>query len=136
MPHFCWFESIHFTDEGIGATVTGSQCFRDSLFEDLSDMINCTITVMNQEGRTSERSCMELLQQPGAIPGSNLYFSTWICYLSSLNVTFHWKAAQALQFAQAQEERQQQLGLHESDDENDEADSDEGFLGLPQVIVK
>jgi hypothetical protein len=39
------------------------------------------------------------------IPGSNLYVAVWICLLASLNLAFRWKAQQALQFAQAQQEK-------------------------------
>jgi len=39
-----------------------------------------------------------------AIPGSNLYLSVWTCLLGSLNLASRWKAQQALQFAQAQQE--------------------------------
>jgi hypothetical protein len=39
------------------------------------------------------------------IPGSNLYVAVWICLLASLNLAFRWKAQQALQFAQAQQEQ-------------------------------
>lgn len=39
------------------------------------------------------------------IPGSNLYLSGWMCLFSSCAITVRWKAAQALQFAQAQDRK-------------------------------
>jgi hypothetical protein len=39
------------------------------------------------------------------IPGSNLYVAVWICLLASLNLAFRWKAQQALQFAQAAQQK-------------------------------
>jgi len=51
------------------------------------------------------------------VPGSNLYFFMWSCLLSSLNILVRWKAAQALQFAHATEDR--------SEPEEQESDSDE-----------
>jgi hypothetical protein len=60
------------------------------------------------------------------IPGSNLYFFSWAALLSSLNIVFRWKAAQAMQFAQTKKDRKQGDGPEsdgersDNDDENDE----------------
>jgi hypothetical protein len=91
---------------------------------------NCMISyqVENKDTGTMDLvqlPCSQLLSSPGqnerrgGLPGSNLYFAAWICFFSSLNVTFRWKAAQALQFAQAQQERQQKRFQQQ-----EEADSD------------
>jgi hypothetical protein len=44
-------------------------------------------------------------QENTIIPGSNLYLSVWTCLLASLNLASRWKAQQALQFAQARQEK-------------------------------
>jgi hypothetical protein len=44
-------------------------------------------------------ACSDVIDQ--TIPGSNLYLSCWICFFAAVNITLRWKAAQALQFAQA-----------------------------------
>ena len=71
------------------------------------------------------------------VPGSNLYFSSWTCLISCLILAFRWKAAQALQFAQAQETnviRNSSLGSgrQESnsvdDDQHDEEDVDDDAI--------
>ncbi len=69
---------------------------------------------------------------PRQVPGSNLYFATWTCFFASLNISFRWKAQQALQFAQAQaEKRQRHMADHPNEtaatagaDENDIDDDD------------
>ena len=38
------------------------------------------------------------------VPGSNLYLSVWTCMAASIHLLLRWKAQQALQFAQAQQE--------------------------------
>jgi hypothetical protein len=106
---------------------------------------NCVISyqVENQDTGTMEMvqlPCSQLLspsqnETRGGLPGSNLYFAAWICFFSSLNVTFRWKAAQALQFAQAQQEREQKRfqqqeeadsdGPHFSDSADEEEDDTE-----------
>ena len=45
-------------------------------------------------------SCQDVIEEQ--IPGSNLYLAVWICFFASFNITLRWKAAQAIQFAQAQ----------------------------------
>eukprot|EP00980_Cylindrotheca_fusiformis_P030321 scaffold24653_cov157-Cylindrotheca_fusiformis.AAC.5 len=62
------------------------------------------------------------------IPGSNMYFAAWICFFASLNVTFRWKAAQALQFAQTQreEEKEQQRRRTQQRLQHDTSSTDDG----------
>jgi hypothetical protein len=107
-------------DQGIAATLAGSQCFRDPRLGSQNE--NCTIITYgeNEDGITEQSSmlCSEL-QIPRPVPGSNLYFSAWACFFASLNVTFRWKAAQALQFAQAQQEEEER-----SLEDKDQADGD------------
>lgn len=55
-------------------------------------------------------SCSEFIpsdyiEKYETIPGSNMYIFVWLCLASSLNITFRWKAQQALSFAQAQQEK-------------------------------
>jgi hypothetical protein len=134
-------------DRGIAATLSGTQCkFQTisgnalailqqllALQDDDNNNVdsdNCMISyqVENKDTGTTELvqlPCSQLLsptqnnETRGGLPGSNLYFAAWICFFSSLNVTFRWKAAQALQFAQAQQERQQKRFQQQ-----EEADSD------------
>lgn len=103
------FLAVATKDQGIAATVTGSKCSRDdlSLYAD-----NCTIMLYqlvdnNEDGiPTVESTMLTCSDLPRQVPGSNLYFASWVCFFASLNITFRWKAQQALQFAQAQQERQ------------------------------
>lgn len=96
-------------DQGVAATLSGTRCSRDDLALQLG---NCTIVIYEQVGynatgpiiQETQLACNDL---PRQVPGSNLYFATWICFFASLNISFRWKAQQALQFAQAQQERRQ-----------------------------
>ena len=96
----------------------GDECKSDLSVADIEG--NCTVILLieDSEGtmRNFEVKCNHL---PGQIPGSNLYYSCWSCMLSSIAVAFKWKASQALKFAQAQAERQQQ----------NERDAGEGYVG-------
>ena len=78
-----------------------------------TESFNCTISYNVWNADTQEMDmvalpCSDVLAParaaPKGVPGSNLYFAAWICFFSSVNVTFRWKAAQALQFAQAQQD--------------------------------
>ena len=94
-------------DNGIGATMEGSECKTDfssgetwnSPSYSTTDS-NCTIILYyeNSQGLVSNYTvpCAEL---PRDIPGSNLYYGAWICLLSSIDISLKWKAAQALRFA-------------------------------------
>jgi hypothetical protein len=62
---------------------------------------------------------------PKQVPGSNLYYACWFCFLFSMAIAFKWKAAQALKFAQAQAERQQQKELLEQQLGSDYGESDD-----------
>mmetsp|Transcript_33090 Transcript_33090/g.98438 ORF Transcript_33090/g.98438 Transcript_33090/m.98438 type:complete len:330 (-) Transcript_33090:187-1176(-) len=57
------------------------------------------------------------------VPGSNLYISSWMCLVTSCAITVRWKTAQALQFAQAQERKDQDIskGGQSSPDKEDDA---------------
>jgi hypothetical protein len=59
-----------------------------------------------------------------SIPGSNLYFFTWSCLLASLNIMLRWKAAQALQFANTQQDQTGKEQEIDGDDDADEQDDD------------
>lgn len=120
------FLAVATKDQGIAATVTGNKCSREDmprLFE------NCTMLLWRQMGTDENgeailvpetRVCSEL---PRQVPGSNLYFASWICFFASLNITFRWKAQQALQFAQAQQEKQSPQ--NEDDPNGDNASQDD-----------
>lgn len=97
-------------DQGIAATLTGSQCSRDEVSLRVE---NCTIVLYERLGVDEdgemivsrvELACSDL---PRQVPGSNLYLATWTSFFASLNISFRWKAQQALQFAQAQQEKQE-----------------------------
>lgn len=74
-------------------------------------------------------SCQAILKNQ--VPGSNLYFSVWICFFASFNVTLRWKAAQAMNFAKAQNQRAVERievadgHLNDSDDDSDDDDDDD-----------
>ena len=126
------FLAVATKDQGIAATVTGSKCSRDELSLYVE---NCTIVLLMRDGKDDEGNtkfveetvrCSDL---PRQVPGSNLYFASWICFFASLNITFRWKAQQALQFAHAQQEKQEhQLegnpntdnASHDDDEDDDE----------------
>ena len=118
--------AIFTQDQGIAATLTGSQCGRDPRVGLGSE--NCTIVIFdtsNDDGSIVQLRvpCSEF---PRQVPGSNLYFSAWCCFFASLNVTFRWKAAQALQFAQAQQEKERRrLEGKENKEAGDYAESDD-----------
>jgi len=106
---FIWIVGVAVltADNGIGATMEGSECKTDfssgetwnSQSYDIADS-NCTIILYyeNSQGQILNYTvpCAEL---PRDIPGSNLYYGVWICLLSSIDISLKWKAAQALRFA-------------------------------------
>lgn len=93
---------------GIASTMGGTGCNPDF---DVYSQDNCTLVVENtfedEDGTTTtvtqSESCEAILKED--IPGSNLYFFSWFALLASVNITLRWKAAQALQFAQAAQGR-------------------------------
>jgi hypothetical protein len=105
-------------DQGIAASMEGSQCSRDQI-PGLGQ--NCTIVmwILNKEEGVLEKIVTPCTDLPRQVPGSNLYFATWTCFFASLNVTFRWKAAQALHFAQAHQEKERRR-LEENDKDGEE----------------
>jgi hypothetical protein len=74
---------------------------------------------------TNKMSCIDVLDRQ--IPGSNLYLASWICFFAAFNITLRWKAAQAMQFAQAQHRKaDEQAALAEDDDIGSEKDNNDG----------
>lgn len=113
-------------DGGIAATMEGNQCGQQaspSFSAGSSDLQNCTVTFygVDSSGAVTryEYDCADI---PRQVPGSNLYFACWTCMLSALFIAFRWKAAQAIQFAQAREEKKQ---VEDVDDDASEFDGDE-----------
>ena len=53
------------------------------------------------------------------VPGSNLYFAAWTAFIASLNITFRWKADQAMQFAQARTTATARQQQHTTDQYSD-----------------
>jgi hypothetical protein len=56
------------------------------------------------------------------VPGSNLYLAVWTCLAATIHLLLRWKAQQALQFAQAQQESKRNKddnGEQHSDSNND-----------------
>jgi hypothetical protein len=92
-------------DQGIAATVAGSSCKPQDLsyLDDGSAINNCTVVVVTKVNatytQTESRECATIFRED--IPGSNLYFCVWGSLLAAVSITLRWKAAQALQFAQA-----------------------------------
>ena len=133
-------------DQGIAATLSGTKCGRRDLNRDRVDFFDdptCTI-VMEREvvnetaSETGEAAtlspsdvltmvveetiaCNALGRQ---VPGSNLYFAAWTAFAASLNITFRWKADQAMQFAQAHRQQRQQGSLPQASLEVDEDGGD------------
>jgi hypothetical protein len=113
-------------NEGIAATLSGSQ--GDSRLQQVANEPDCVLTYLKplQNGTLVEiqAMCLDLVDK-SPVPGSNLYFFSWICFFSSLNVTFRWKAAQALQFAHAaqQQEQQQQYSSSRNGDTSERFDT-------------
>ena len=105
----------------------GTQCKVD-----IDAGMNCTVILFTEDSngvvRKNEVECGML---PRQVPGSNLYYASWACMLSSIAIALQWKAAQALSFAEAQTERQQQLdrdprGGEGSGDGDHDVDDDYG----------
>jgi len=111
-------------DQGIAATVTGTQLGQEK--SRLFNFENCTVLVTSIDPDDETKMLEEVVDCdffPRQIPGSNLYFAAWTCFLASVNVTFRWKAAQAIQFAQAQQKREQdRVNQLENDDDGDDDD--------------
>jgi len=114
-------------DQGIAATISGSQCSR----YDISPRAeNCTIVLYERKSTHNghifqqvDIGCNDLSRK---IPGSNLYFALWLCFFASLNISFRWKAQQALQFAQTQQEkRQRQLASSTNNSSTDQGENEE-----------
>jgi len=117
-------------NEGIAATMVGTGC-QSRAFSFIGAISNCTISfAVGQNDQIVSYACEDFV---GAdIPGSNLYLTVWLCLGTSLSITFRWKAAQALQFAQAQNQRMSRTnmdgvevdaGLEDDDDLEDFEDA-------------
>jgi hypothetical protein len=65
-----------------------------------------------------EISCLEAESRNR--PGSNLYLAVWSCMGAAINITLRWKAQQAMQFAQAAQNRQ--LGSENGNGKNSGGD--------------
>lgn len=113
-------------DDGVAATIMGVGCRGADWLESEDGLIDtCTITFITTSGDEEMVPCStfaDLRYSEVYVPGSNLYLATWICLGASLNITFRWKAAQALQFAQAQ--NQKAMSTTRLDGDNAEADDD------------
>lgn len=109
-------------DQGIAATVTGSQCSRDDISIRAE---NCTIIVFERvesdDGFSFNEVQLGCNDLPRQVPGSNLYFASWICFFASLNISFRWKAQQALQFAHTQQEKRQRQFASSTKETNENA---------------
>ena len=105
----------------------GNRCARDERFTMQNE--NCTIVLFQREtDGTTVRYELECGDIPRQIPGSNVFFASWTCMLSVVYVAFRWKAAQAIKFAQAKEEREQRrINGVGADDDNDGGDYDEDY---------
>jgi hypothetical protein len=98
--------SIITQEGGIGSTLGGSGCrnIDNQLYGiQITELENCTISLVGSDQERLTYNCYDTINR--SIPGSNLYFSVWCCLGATLNIALRWKAQQALQFAQAQNER-------------------------------
>jgi hypothetical protein len=122
-------------DDGVAATIMGVGCRGANWLEANDGLVGesdtCTITFRNDGGDEQIFECADIVDLKVAelyVPGSNMYLATWICLGASLNITFRWKAAQALQFAQAQNQKAMNTtrldGDAEADDELEDNDDD------------
>jgi hypothetical protein len=113
-------------DDGVAATIMGVGCPGADWLESESGLIDtCTIAFTTESGEEKTFPCgtySDLRYSEIFVPGSNLYLATWICLGASLNIAFRWKAAQALQFAQAQ--NQKVMTTTHLDGDNAESDDD------------
>jgi hypothetical protein len=113
-------------DDGVAATIMGVGCHGANWLESQQGLIDtCTIEFITASGDEQIYPCAtfaDLRYSEIYVPGSNLYLATWICLGASLSITFRWKAAQALQFAQAQ--NQKAMSTTRLDGDDAEADDD------------
>lgn len=108
-------------DEGIAASISGTGTTKFST--EIGNINDCDISVST----TDSDGVVRTYTVDGCLifPGSNLFLAAWSCLISSLIIAFRWKAAQALQFAQAQ--NQDILGTKSSPKgENGVGDDEEG----------
>ena len=109
-------------DGGIASTIAGTSCRARSVGRgldlDYKNAQNCIVLFKATDGTVSTYPCVEITDRE--IPGSNLYVATWTCLAASVNVTLRWKAQQALQFAQAQNQKAvTRANMQEDEDEDD-----------------
>ena len=113
---------------GIAATTEGAQCNNG-----IDAGMNCTVILFIQESNgVTRKNEIECSMLPRQVPGSNLYYASWACMLSSIAIALQWKAAQALSFAEAQTERQQRqqqdrdaIGFERHGDGDHDVDDDD-----------
>lgn len=114
-------------DEGIAATVAGSGCKPQDLYQD--GIANCTVVVVTVVNDTytkvENQECIDLFRED--IPGSNLYFCVWGSLLAAVNITLRWKAAQALQFAQTAQRQATESTLPEEQEEVEVEDDEDAI---------
>jgi hypothetical protein len=118
-------------DKGIAATIMGTGCLGGNWLDAHQGAIDsCSIIFRNDGGGVEEIDCTvatDLQYEVLYVPGSNLYLAAWVCLGSSVNIAFRWKAAQALQFAQAQNQKAMtttRLDGGEADDDLEDNDDD------------
>lgn len=104
--------------------MAGSGCHPDF---DIYAVDNCTVVIQDSPAEggnttTLEQSCDMLFAQD--VPGSNLYFFSWFCLMASVSITLRWKAAQALQFAQAAQVRATGANKTDLDPSSDNSEAD------------
>ena len=112
-------------ENGIAATMAGSGCHPEF---NIYDVQNCTVVVAESGDAnvTQTEQCSVLFAKD--VPGSNLYFFSWFALMASVNITLRWKAAQALQFAQAAQVRVTNTTDLPDDNSDDAADDDEDAI--------
>lgn len=104
----------------------------DSIIESTCQLLYYNTNITNEYNETIRISfpCYQFIptsyiHEYTTVPGSNMYIFVWLCLLASLNISFRWKAQQALSFAQAQQEKafaqmsHSPMMFHDDDDDAD-----------------
>lgn len=119
---------------GIGPNIVGNNCAGEverSVTRELQEWLdNCTQALANmtfgdEKGTLVVDAVCQIQSLPTSenIPGSNLYFGVWFCLLSSVSIALRWKAQQALQFAQARNDRlREKIADKQENEDNDDDD--------------
>lgn len=117
---------ITMKESGIGTTISGTGCSAESFIDfdtelgDGATIQGCSI-LMEKGTQTEVSTCRLHVTQ--RVPGSNLFLSTWACFIASMNIAFRWKTQQAIKFVE-RAQKEQERNVEIVWDEEDDSDSD------------